>query len=343
MNPKISVIMPAYNAGKYIKDAIDSVVNQSFKDWELLVVNDASKDNTLEIIKSFTDPRIKLTNNEINLGSILSRNLAFEKSKGEYIAILDADDIAFPNRFSEQVKFLDSHPDFGLVASYTKIIDENGVPTGQIGKDNTRPEEAPIKLLFHNFLAFSSVMMRKKAMPEVPFTVGSVPVEDVDLYWKMIYQWKFYTLPKILICYRSHGKGISKVLNTEKQKVMDSLIRNELKKFDLNPSEEELKIHRNNFGHGGSELESFLRERELWLLKLCEKNSDKKIHPENLFNRVVAEKWFDSCNSNTRLGLKIWKIYNSSPLSRNLGGFKNAPKLIKFGLKCLISKDKIRS
>jgi glycosyltransferase involved in cell wall biosynthesis len=76
MNPKISVIMPAYNAGKYIKDAIDSVVNQSFKDWELLVVNDASKDNTLEIIKSFTDPRIKLTNNEINLGSILSRNLA---------------------------------------------------------------------------------------------------------------------------------------------------------------------------------------------------------------------------------------------------------------------------
>ncbi len=334
--------MPAYNAEKYIRDAVQSVLAQSFRDWQLFIVNDASTDGTGKILAEFSgESRIKIINNTQNLGSVVSRNVAFAQIQSQYVAILDADDLAEQTRFEEQVQFLDAHPDFGLVGSWTKIIDESGRATGQIGRDTTPAEKAPIKLLFHNFLAFSSVMMRRTAMPEIPFTENSVPAEDVDLYWKMIHQWKFATLPKVLISYRSHPKGISKVYAAKKQEVMDRLIRAELNRFGIEPTAEELQIHRTNYGYAGADIEQFLSKREQWLLKLIEKNREAKIHPEKIFSEVVAEKWLESCDANARLGFKTWKIFQLSPLSQKISWLKNGKMLSKFCVKCLLSKDTI--
>ena len=340
MNPEISVIMPVYNGERYIREAVESVLHQTFSDWELIIVNDSSTDGTEKILESFSDPRIKVLKNNRNLGSVGSRNKAFLVARGEFIAILDADDIAMPARFEEQVKFLRFHPDVGLVASLVKIIGEDGVQIGRVMKDITPPEKAPMKILFHNFLAFSSVMMRKDAMPEIPFDENAVPVEDVALYLKILPHSKFATLPKVLTSYRSHDKGISKVFGTKRQAVMDRLITSELNKLDIHPSLEELKIHRTNFGYGGKDIENFLRTREAWLGKLVEQNKKTGRFPRAVFEEVVTEKWLESCDANVRLGFATWKLFWHSPLSRQVTWRHYGKKLLRLGVKCLLSKDK---
>jgi len=341
INPKVSVIMPVYNGERYIREAVESILRQTFTDWQLVIVNDASTDGTEKILESLKDNRIKIIKNDRNLGSVVSRNIAFKGCLSEYIAILDADDIAEPTRLEEQVAFLDAHPDFGLVGSWTKIIDENGTQIGRIAKDKTPSEQIPIKLLFHNVLAFSSVTMRKSAMPPIPFDDENVPTEDVALYLKMLPHSKFATLPKVLISYRAHSKGISKIYSAKKREVMDRLITAELKRLGISPSEEELKIHRTNFGYSGENVENFLQSREAWLEKLINQNRQAKIYPEKLFEKVVAEKWLESCDANARLGLETWKIFRRSPLSKipHLQG--NWKKFLKFFIKCLLAKDKI--
>ena len=339
--PRVSVIMPVYNGEKYIKEAVESIVRQTFSDWELFIVNDASTDSTEKILESFKDPRLKIIKNERNLGSVASRNTAFAQIQSEYVAILDADDIAAPTRFQEQVKFLDSNSDFGLVASWTKIISGDGTQIGRVLKKTIPPEKIPIQFLFHNLLAFSSVMMRKKNIPSLPFEAWSVPVEDVALYFKMLPHSKFAILPKILTSYRSHEKGISKVYGEKRLEVMNTLIHEALKKLGIDASPEELKIHRTNYGYAGTDTEQFLKKRERWLLTLTEKNKNTEIYPPVLFEEVLAEKWLESCDANARLGFKLWKMFHSSPLSQKISWRKNFKKLFRLGLKCLVAKDKI--
>ncbi len=339
VTPKISVIMAAYNAERYIREAVESVIGQTFKDWQLFIVNDCSTDGTEKILETFTDPRITILKNERNLGSVVSRNIAFARIQSEYVAILDADDIAMPDRFAEQVRFLDVHPDFGLVGSWTKVIAEDGTQIGRIAKDRTSAEKIPVKLLFHNVMAFSSVMMRKSAMPPTPFDDKTMPVEDVALYLQMLPHSKFAIMPKVLVSYRSHEKGISKVYGGKRQEVMDRLITTQLQNLGITPSAEELKIHRTNYGYAGENVEEFLHARESWLLKLIEKNREANVYPTALFEEVVAEKWLESCDANARLGFTVWKLWRNSPLSRKITWRQNAKKLIRLAIKCLLSKD----
>src|SRR3989344_2183131 len=123
-NLRVSVIMPVYNGEKYIADSVQSVLAQTFTDFELIIINDSSTDKTLEVLRRFKDARISIQTNEKNIGSGASRTNAINASTAEYIAILDADDLAFPTRFEKQVAFMDAHPDFGMLATWVRIIDK---------------------------------------------------------------------------------------------------------------------------------------------------------------------------------------------------------------------------
>jgi glycosyltransferase involved in cell wall biosynthesis len=126
--PKVSVVMPAYNAAKYIKSAIESVLSQTFDDFELLVINDASTDDTAQIVRDIAaeDERVVLLQNDRGKGVAGAINTGLEHSRGQYIARADADDISYPERFQKQVDYLDLHPEIFLLGTGVALFDDHG-------------------------------------------------------------------------------------------------------------------------------------------------------------------------------------------------------------------------
>jgi glycosyltransferase involved in cell wall biosynthesis len=128
--PRVSVIMTAYNAAPFLREAIDSVIAQTFQDWELLILEHGSTDDTASIIRSYSDPRIVPHFLPQNIGRSNALNYLCERTRGEYVAVLDADDVSEPNRLAVEVAFLDEHREIAIVGSCTKLIDEHGAVTG---------------------------------------------------------------------------------------------------------------------------------------------------------------------------------------------------------------------
>ena len=163
--PKISVIMPAYNAEKYIAQAIESILGQTYGDFELIIINDCSQDRTEEIVLSYDDPRIIYLKNEQNLGVAKTLNRGLEVAKGRYIARMDADDIAMLERFAKQIAFLDSNADVAVLGTNVEIFNEEG--TICTGWSATNTEQMKVDLLFSCGLAHPSVMMRTEIIREL--------------------------------------------------------------------------------------------------------------------------------------------------------------------------------
>ena len=166
--PKISVIMAAYNAVNYIEKSIISILEQTFKEWELIIINDCSTDHTPEIVEKYIrlDPRIILLGNEVNINQALSRNRGISKARGKYIAIQDDDDIAFPDRLKIQYDFLENNPAVALVASAAEIINEDEKIIGY-KRSPENLDELRFRIILKNPFVHSSVMYRKELMEKV--------------------------------------------------------------------------------------------------------------------------------------------------------------------------------
>ena len=166
--------MTVYNAGIYLSKSIDSLLAQSYLDWELIVVDDGSSDESLQILKKYSDIRINIFSFEENKGRTFALRFAFDKAHGEYIAVLDADDISTEDRLSKQIKILDFNPDVGLVASWAQLIDEDG-NIFDYYQPPISQDELMNSLGWTNPIIHSSVMYRKKLAQEV----GGYPLEFV--------------------------------------------------------------------------------------------------------------------------------------------------------------------
>ncbi len=340
MNPRVSVIMPVYNGEKYLRQAVESVLRQTFTDFELIIINDGSTDNSSHSIRSFTDPRVVVIENKQNVGLSTVRNRGLEIARGEFIAFLDCDDIAYPERLELQVAFLLANPDVGLVGSFVRLIDENGKP-GVSWRDYIPSEQFPIRIMFGNTFTTSSVLLRKTALPQERFREGFAPAEDYDLWVRILKQWKGWNIPKILTDYRTHTAGTSVTKKALQQTVIERIIRLELKEIGIEPSPEEFSVHRKNYGFAGTseETKKFLEARSLWLLTLIARNKKIGRYPDKLFERVMADRWLESCDANARLGLKLWNIFRDSPLAKMPNRGNSWKKLLRFGIKCVLSKD----
>ncbi|MFY7888286.1 MAG: glycosyltransferase family 2 protein, partial [Spirosomataceae bacterium] len=186
-NPTISVLMPMYNAEAYLGLAIESILNQTYQDFELVILNDGSTDKSLEIALSYQDKRIRVLENEGNLGLIYTRNRLITEARGDLLAWLDSDDVAVTTRLEEQYDFLQKNPKVALVASWATIIDSNGKPTGGFRKSYIKDEYLQALLLFVNYIVQSSVMIRKSCLPSIPYQLPFS--EDYDLWVRVAAQY----------------------------------------------------------------------------------------------------------------------------------------------------------
>ena len=209
--PKVSVLMAAHNAAPYIAQSIDSILRQSLRDLELIVVDDASTDATAVIVASFDDPRICLIQAPHNLGPAEARNLGFARVRGTYLAIQDADDISHPTRLARQMEHLDRHPGDVLVAADIRQLHQ----TGEMVRSRTggAASSALLDWMMHlgNPLSFSSTMMRVSALRRLPEFLREDRryAEDYDLYARLLLQGGVFRLPEPLVIYRVHAGSCS--------------------------------------------------------------------------------------------------------------------------------------
>jgi len=338
MEQKITVIMTVYNGEKYIKEAIDSILRQTYKNFELLIINDGSTDNTLKIVNQYQDKRLKLIQNPINSGIVYSRNKALEESTGEFIAVLDADDIALPTRLKKQLNFLEKNTDFGLIGGWAELIDEYGNLTGIKWKNKIPPNRISSTLLFNNLFTHSAAMLRKNAIPADGYRQYEISCE-FDLWIRMAKKWKLGNLNEILVKYRIHSEGVSKNKKETLDQELKQIYTSQLSCLDIRPSDEELKIHRTNFTFQGKNIKEFIDKREAWLEKLNKANNEVGYYPKHEFAEVISERWLYSCDSNSVAGFWIWKKFWHSPLSKQIH-WSDWNRLLKFFIKCLLKKNK---
>jgi glycosyltransferase involved in cell wall biosynthesis len=330
--PQITVFMAVYNGARYLNEAIDSALNQTFKDFELLIIDDGSTDQSAEIIQSYKDPRIRFLRNEKNLGIVATRNRGIKEMRGDYLAILDCDDVSPPSRLKKELSFLKKNHDFGLVGGKTKYIDQNGEPAGVILKYNFLPEKFPALLLFTNCFSNSAVMIRTSALPPDGYRDFGGACE-YDLWTRMAKKWRLKNLPHIMLKYRTHDKSMTLVSSQQLEEQASQIIKNQLADLKIFPSHEELLIHQTNFACRDKNPLEFLCQRDAWLQKLKKANCEAGVYAEPGFSKVLAERWLDSCATNACAGRPVWRSYWQSPLSQ---GEKDWVRIFKFAIRCAL-------
>ena len=232
MTPKISVIMPVYNARQYINASIDSILNQTFTDFEFIIINDGSTDGTTEILEEYAkkDSRIHLVSRE-NKGLVASLNEGLDLATAPLIARMDADDIAMSNRLSEQVSYLDEYPDVVCVGSFFEIIDDNDYSLTMLEAPTDDDDIQKELIKGHTVICHPTALMRKDAV----MTVGKYNeeyylVEDLDLWLRLGEVGKLANIPKPLMKYRVLMSSISGAsgndqFNTAKKVVESACLR----------------------------------------------------------------------------------------------------------------------
>lgn len=208
--------MSAYNAERYIEPCIQSLLNQTFQDFELLIINDGSTDQTEAICRSFTDPRIQLHNNDQNRGLIYSLNKGISLAAAPLIARMDSDDIAFKFRLESQVAYMDAHPEVNVLSSWMIPVDINGKALRNFTRLPVEPAYLSWALLFKNPIANPASMFRKDFVQHLGGYREGFPVaQDYELWSRANRLSPIHVLPEYLVLYRVHNTNIGVARRTE--------------------------------------------------------------------------------------------------------------------------------
>lgn len=313
--PKVSVLMPVYNAEPYLAQAIDSIINQTFTDWELIIINDGSTDGSETVIQKYEDNRIYYLKNDTNLGLIKTLNKGIDLCAGKYIARMDADDIALAERLSLQIDFLDKYPQYIMCGTNATVINNNGLNTGKI-RNLCESSLLKINLLFSVPFIHPSILIRKDILENNRYDESYKHVEDYELWCRIAKCGNISNINKDLMLYRWHDTNVS-VLNNETQvRLTNKIITAQLQQLGLEPSEEDLYCHRITF-----QLYSLGKKRNIslsgfdkisaWFSKLINQNKVYKKYDQRDFIAFLWCRWIVLCLSQQKYSLLIFPKFAS--------------------------------
>ncbi len=240
--PMVTVFMAAYNAEKYIAASINSVLDQDYRNFELLIINDGSSDKTLEVIQQFKDDRIRLLNNDGNKGLFYTRNRGIDEARGKYFAINDADDLSVQNRLSLQVEFLEANGEVAVCGGNAISITENDDEIATLCMNST-PEQLKYYLLFHNIFVNSTVMIRTEILRQYQYRPGYEPAEDYEMFSRISFDHKIANLNTVLSKYRIHNSNTSSVKKDNLIAGEKKIIESNLLHYGFNTTAKELDYH----------------------------------------------------------------------------------------------------
>mgnify|MGYP000856632615 FL=1 len=292
MTPRVTVLMPVYNGEKHLKEAIESILNQTFNDFEFLIINDGSTDDSEKIILSYSDPRIHLFNQE-NQGLSNTLNKGIKLSSGEFIARMDQDDISLSSRLDEQIKFMDANPDVGICGTYAILINERGEGVGRAVYPSEH-EDIKAQLLFSSSVVHPSVVFRKNIFINHNLEYTSGKSEDYDLWVRAVRVTKLVNINKFLFKYRADS-GYSNIL--QKQAYLSSahqIIKKNILELD-NFSESDMVIYEKMYDPECIPDKKFLKTAFSLLNKIRQANFCKNIYNKESLDLIFIIKWFYIC------------------------------------------------
>lgn len=210
-SPVLSVVLPVYNGLPYLRQAVESVLTQSFGNFELIVINDGSSDGSQELLETFDDPRLRIVQ-QVNKGLSSTLNVGIAQARGRYIARQDQDDVCLPARFEKQVAFLEANPGVGLVGTAAEIW-VGGTKTDRMLHHPSEAGVLAFSLLFNNYVVHSSVMLRRSVLQSVGgYSEDKTrqPPEDYELWSRISKQFDVTNLPEVLHAYRELPNSMSR-------------------------------------------------------------------------------------------------------------------------------------
>lgn len=320
-DPKLSVLIPVYNRGKYVGEAIRSILAQTFTDFELLLIDDGSTDDSVTIMRSFTDPRVRLICNERNLGIPRTRNEGLTLAHGEYLAMLDSDDYAHPTRLARQVEFLDRHQDYAVIGTWTGGMNEKGHFLRRIRVWPVSPDEVQARLLFQCCPAQSSIMARTAILREYGYREQYAVSSDFDLWVRLARRHKLGNLPAVLVRSRMHGDRITREKAELVKDACLAIIRPQLEELQVPFSSADLERHflllRMTKRHFTPDRE-YVEWAKCWLQQLREANQTTLRYPQESFSQLLGQIWLLVCWRAVRnVGGSAWSIFYQSSLHQD--------------------------
>jgi glycosyltransferase involved in cell wall biosynthesis len=294
--PLVSVVMPVYNAEKYLKPAIDSILNQSYTDLDIVIVNDGSTDNSKNIIKSYQDPRIRYFENAQNSGIVVTRNRGLEEARGDYIAVMDSDDLAAPDRMKIQVEFLENNQEFGMCGSYFKTINGQDKILKTVNFP-TNDKDARSYLIVHNCFCHSTVMIRGELAKRLKYDLRYDVVEDYELWYRISKISKIINLPVYTTFYRVHGNNVSTTKNKHMFILLDKINSNVLDDLEILYTRDELSLHSNLLIYNFSFFKDKgkLDELEKWMVRFFKEIEKNPNFSEIIVFKILIKKWIVVC------------------------------------------------
>lgn len=326
--PAITVLMPVYNSGRFLREAMDSLLAQTFADFELLIMDNASTDDTPAVIASYRDARIRYVRNEANLGLPASLNRGLKLARAPLIARMDADDQARPHRLAWQYRFMSRHPDVGVCGGQIiKIV--NGV--GYRVRYPLRHEENRITSLFHSCFPHPAVMLRRDVLERNNLSYREnlkQGLEDYDLWSRLVEVTQTVNLDRVVLDYRCHAQQLS--AENSKAVLVDrrEIYRRVLSRLWPEVSEEELDIHaRVSIFHEYFDPQ-LLARAEQWLIRLVEANARVNLYEPSLFRQMLAKRWAVLCGQSETLGSRTFTRFWRSSLARGGRASRATGKLL---------------
>ena len=302
--PLVSVIMSVYNTKEeYLRESIESILNQSYEFFEFIIIDDASDRWCSMILEEYIDKRIKLLKNKVNLGLTKSLNKALDISKGQYIARMDSDDVAYPNRLERQVEYMEQHLNIAALGTLAKTSDTNEC----IGHLKTRNKELlKVYMLFQNAgIMHPTAMLRKSFLDEhsIKYREQILKAQDYALWLDILQHGKIQCLNQVLLVYRRHKEQITQNMAQEQIKYTNIIMDMQLRKMDLRLTDKELEM----FGSFRFQKNIGTLEQMYELLKKIEKfNSEKPVYNKRYLQRELLYIWFLINKKDVNIWKYLW-------------------------------------
>ena len=294
--PKVSVFIPVYNRERYLCAAVNSILAQTFTDFELLLVDDGSTDGSLALLERYAarDSRVRVEINGANLGIPRTRNRGLELARGEYIALLDSDDYAYPGRLQAQVRFLDAHRDHVQVGSWGSFMDEDGRLGRRVRRQPIAAPDVDAELLFRCCLSNRSIMARSAVLQAYRYREAFPRCQDYDMHVRLAEHHAMANLPAILVCGRQHAgryTGLTRDLGRSRKMAIN---RAQLEVLGLTAGDADLEKHY-LLSRGGLAEREYLQWAEAWLSDLLAANRRAGRYRQASLTRAVGKRWFILC------------------------------------------------